>query len=411
MNSNDKRLKYACYTTNMSMSAVGNLSPLLFITFHSFYGISYTLLGLLVLINFCTQLLVDLVFSFYAHKFDISKTVKITPVLTAIGLFIYAVYPFLFPSSVYAGLVIGTVIFAASGGLVEVLISPVIAAIPSDNPDREMSKLHSVYAWGVVDVVIISTLFLYVFGARNWQWLALLWMIIPITSAILFLGSKIPQMQTPAKATNTLKLMLNKGFLVCFLCIFFGGASECIMAQWSSSYLEQALRIPKVWGDVLGVALFAVMLGTGRTLYSKYGKNINQILFFGALGASVCYLAAAVSNIAVVGLIACALTGLCTSMLWPGSLIVTANKFPKYGIAVFALMAAGGDLGGSVGPQLVGVITDTVVQSKHFFSLASGMGLSLDQFGMKIGLLMAVIFPLAATALFAILWKSTKESA
>jgi hypothetical protein len=274
LNTNYKRLKYACYTTNRSMSVVGNLSPLLFITFRSLYGISYSLIGLLVLINFCTQLLIDLVFSFYAHKFDISKTVKITPVLTAAGLFIYAVYPFLFPNSVYVGLVIGTVIFAASGGLAEVLISPVIAAIPSDNPDREMSKLHSVYAWGVVFVVIVSTLFLLVFGARNWQWLSLLWMILPLYSSILFLGSNIPKMQTPEKATITLKLIYSKGFLLCFLCIFFGGASECIMAQWSSSYLEQALRIPKVWGDVLGVALFAVMLGTGRTLYSRYGKTL-----------------------------------------------------------------------------------------------------------------------------------------
>ncbi|MEG2081444.1 MAG: MFS transporter, partial [Oscillospiraceae bacterium] len=157
-----KLTKYSCYTANASMSVVSALTPLLFLTFHNLYGITYTMLGALVLINFSTQLFVDLIFSFYSHKFNITKMVKIIPILTFIGLIVYAVFPFLFPNAVYLGLVIGTVIFASSGGLVEVLLSPVIAEIPSENPEREMSKLHSVYAWGVVGVVIISSLFLLV---------------------------------------------------------------------------------------------------------------------------------------------------------------------------------------------------------------------------------------------------------
>ena len=186
MQTNYKRLKYACYTTNVSMSVVGNLSPILFLTFHNLYGISYSLLGLLVLINFITQLMIDLVFSFFSHKFNIPLVVKITPLLTFIGLFLYAVFPFAFPQYAYIGLVIGTFVFSASGGLAEVLISPVIAAIPSDDPDREMSKLHSVYAWGVVPVILISTLFLSLFGSENWQWLAIFFMLVPLTSFILF---------------------------------------------------------------------------------------------------------------------------------------------------------------------------------------------------------------------------------
>ncbi|MEG2206229.1 MAG: MFS transporter [Oscillospiraceae bacterium] len=410
MNTNFKKLKAACYTTNMSMSVVGNLSPLLFITFRSLYGISYSLLGLLVLINFCTQLIIDLVFSFYSYKFNIAKTVKLTPVFTAVGLFIYAVYPFLFPNSVYIGLVIGTVIFAVSGGLAEVLISPVIAAIPSENPDREMSRLHSVYAWGVVLVVVVSTLFLFICGKENWQWLAMFWLIIPVSSSVLFAKSDIPPMPPAHKASGTLKLLCNKGFLLCFFCIFFGGASECIMAQWSSGYLEQAFAIPKVLGDVMGVALFAVMLGIGRTLYARRGKNINAVLLIGASCAVVCYLTAALSNIAVIGLAACALTGLCTAMLWPGSLIVASDKFAHCGLSVFALMAAGGDLGGSVGPQLVGVITDTVINSEKMSALALTYGLSAEQLGMKIGVLSATIFPLSAAILYAIALKSKNKS-
>ena len=161
-----RRLILACNTTNVTMSVVGNLSPVLFLTFRELYGISYSLLGLLVLVNFCTQLTIDLIFSFFSHKFNIPMAVKMTPVFAATGLILFAVWPWLFPGSVYLGLVIGTIIFSLSGGLAEVLISPVIAAIPSDNPDREMSKLHSIYAWGGVWVIARSTLYLLVVGNR-----------------------------------------------------------------------------------------------------------------------------------------------------------------------------------------------------------------------------------------------------
>lgn len=250
MDSKIRRLKFACYTTNISMSVVGNLSPILFLTLRSLYGISYSLLGLLVLINFVTQLTIDLMFSFFSHKFNIEKSVKVTPLLTFIGLLVYALWPFFFPKAVYAGLVIGTIIFSASGGLAEVLISPVIAAIPSDDPDREMSKLHSIYAWGVVAVIIISTLFLLAFGAESWQWLALIFTLIPLTSCLLFTKAEIPKMETPKQTSGVFEFFKDKGLWLCVAAIFLGGASECTMAQWSSGYLEQALGIPKVWGDI-----------------------------------------------------------------------------------------------------------------------------------------------------------------
>lgn len=211
MHTDYKKLKLACYTTNLSMSIVANLSPVLFLTFRSLYGLSYSLLGLLVLINFSTQLLVDLIFSFFSHKFHIPKTVQLTPVLAAVGLFVYAVWPFFFPNYIYTGLVLATIIFSAAGGLGEVLISPVIAAIPSDDPDREMSKLHSVYAWGVVFVVIFSTLFLLLFRATHWQILAFLFLLIPLTSAILFRSTTIPALETPEQVSGALALLKNKG--------------------------------------------------------------------------------------------------------------------------------------------------------------------------------------------------------
>lgn len=409
MDSKIKRLKYACYSANATMSVVSTLSPILFLTFRTLYGISYSLLGLLVLINFVTQLIVDLIFSFFSHKFNISKTVKIIPVIAILGFLIYAIWPFVFNGNVYPGLVIGTIIFSSASGLNEVLISPVIASIPSENPDKEMSKLHSIYAWGVVVVVIISTLFLFVLGGENWQWLAIGFILIPLISAILFLGSKLPEIKTPKQTSGALKMLKNKSVWFFVFAIFLGGAAECTMAQWCSGYLEQALGIPKIWGDLFGVALFSGMLGFGRTLYSKIGKNVGKVLTFGAIGATVCYLVAALSNIGWIGLVACALTGFCVSMLWPGSLIAASNRFPESGVFIYAMMAAGGDLGASVGPQLVGVVTDAVLLNPKAVSFASSMGLTAEQLGMKIGMLCGMIFPLIAIFIFLRVWKSKKE--
>ena len=409
MQTNYKRVKYACYTTNVSMSVVANLSPILFLTFHNLYGISYSLLGSLVLINFIAQLLIDLIFSFFSHKFNIPLAVKITPLLTLVGLFLYAVCPLAFPQYAYAGLVVGTLVFSVSGGLAEVLISPVIAAIPSDDPDREMSKLHSVYAWGVVPVILISTLFLYVFGSQSWHWLALLYMLVPLVAFLLFTKAQIPQMETPEKVSGALSFLKNKGLWLCVGAIFLGGASECIMAQWSSGYIEQALGIPKVWGDIFGVAVFSVMLGMGRTLYAKKGKKIGNVLFLGSIGATICYLLAAICNMPLIGLVACAFTGLCVSMLWPGSLIVASDRFPQGGVFIFAMMAAGGDLGASVGPQLIGVITDFAIANPTIVSFAEGMNLAPEQMGMKLGMLVGMLFPLTAIAVYFVIKKSRNE--
>ena len=406
---NYRRLKYACYTTNLSMSVIGSLQSLLFVSFRELYGISYSLLGTLVLINFCTQLGIDLIFSFYSHKFNIEKTVRMIPVITAVGLLIYALYPLFFPETAYLGLTVGTIVFASSGGLAEVLISPVIAAIPAENPEREMSKLHSIYAWGVVGVVIISTVFLKVFGGEDWYWLAILWMLIPIVGAFLYHNQALPEMQTPEKSGNVVQLIKKPAFFLYFACIFLGGASECTMSQWSSSYLEKALNIPKVYGDIFGVAMFAVMLGLGRSLYAKYGKNVRRILFAGSIGAAICYLTAAFSNIALIGLIACALTGFCVSMLWPGSLVVASDKFPAAGVAIFALMAAGGDLGASVGPQMVGVVTDVVMKNESLVTWAASMGMTADQIGMKAGLLIAAVFPLVGIFVTGMLRREKKQ--
>ncbi len=411
MQINVKRLKAACYATNLSMSVISNLSPVLFLTFHTRYGISYSLLGLLVLINFVTQLSMDLIFSFFSHRFNIAKAVKLTPVLCVIGLCTYALLPFLLTAHVYLGLVIGTVIFSASGGFGEVLISPVIAALPADDPDREMSRLHSIYAWGVVGMILVSSLFLFFLGTEYWQWLALLFATIPLCACFFFWGARLPDLQTPARASGAFSLLKNRALILCILAIFFGGAAEVTMAQWASGYLEGALGIPKLWGDLFGVAIFSLTLGLGRTLYAKRGRYIERVLFFGACGATLCYLVAAISPFAIVGLIACGLCGFFVSMLWPGSLIAVSHHAPSGGVFVFAIMAAGGDLGASLGPQLVGIVTDAVAIAPFAARLAARFSLTQEQIAMRCGLLVGFLFSFAAIITFAFLWKRRKKGA
>lgn len=403
-------LKSACYISSITMSAVCNISPILFITFNSLYGISYSLLGLLVLINFITQLGIDLIFSFFSHKFNIPLVVKSIPFIAILGLIAYTSLPLIFKGHEYLGLCAGTIIFSAAAGLGEVLISPVIAAIPSKDPDREMSKLHSMYAWGVVGIIIFSTLFLLAFGNEKWYILPVIFSFIPLCSAILYLNSKIPPMETPEKASLAVSFFKDKTIWLCVFAIFFGGAAECTMGQWCSGFLEKSLNIPKVFGDIFGVALFALMLALGRTTYAKIGKNIEKVLIYGFLSATVCYVISAITNVSIIGLIACAFTGFCTSMLWPGNLVVAAKHFSSSGVFIYALMAAGGDLGASVGPQLVGVLTDFTITNPTLISFAQNLNLTPEQLGLKIGILVAALFPILGFILALRLFSKSKKS-
>ncbi|MBR5239444.1 MAG: MFS transporter [Clostridia bacterium] len=402
-----RRLTLACYTESLSMAVVCNLPPVLFLTFRTLFGLSYTQLGLLIFINYTTQLLVDMLFSFFPYKFNIAKTVKFTPILTVVGMLVYSLWHLISPGSVYLGFVIGTVIFSAAAGLCEVLISPVIAAIPSDNPERQMSRLHSVYAWGVAPVVALGTLFLLLFGAKLWYVLILVFTVVPISSVILFCGVCVPEVATPEKSSDTKKFFRDKTLWLCVLAIFMGGATECNMSQWASGYVENALGLPKVWGDIFGVAMFGIMLGLGRTLYTKFGKHLFRVLIFGSLTAFLCYLVAVFSPNAVVGMVACALVGFCSSMLWPGTLVVAADKFSKSGVLIYAMMAAGGDMGASVVPQLVGMVTDFSIGQSWIISWANSISISAEQLAMRIGILVSAIFPLIGTLLLVRLWKAS----
>ncbi len=406
-----KTTKLACYTAYFTMSSIFSLPPLLFATLQDMYDISYTLLGSLVLTNFCTQLLVDLIFTAFSKQFNIKKVVRIMPLLTSAGLVIYAVLPNIMPQYAYFGLLIGTVLFSVSAGLSEVLLSPVIAAIPSDNPQKDMSKLHSLYAFGVFTVVVVSTLFLKIFSAENWMYLTLFWAAMPVIASVLFFVSPMPDMSESAESVSTNGTKRRAvGMVLCVGCIFFGSCAENSMSSWISSYMENALHIDKAFGDILGMAMFAILLGITRITYAKYGKNIFKMLLFGMIGATVCYLVAGLSLNVILAFVACILTGIFTAMLWPGTLIMMEENLPGIGVAAYALMAAGGDLGASLAPQLLGIVVDKVSVTHTVADLSAKLSLTTEQLGLKAGMLVTAVFPLIGTIIVILSMKYFKEN-
>ena len=400
---NYKRTKLACYSAYVTMASAFALPPLLFVTFHDMYGVSYTNLGTLVLINFCTQLTVDLILSFFSKYFNEKFLVRVMPIITSLGLTFYAFSPLIFPNSVFTGFVIATVIFSISAGLSEVLVSPVVAALPSDNPGRDMSFLHSLYGVGVTVVIVISTIFFKLFGSENWSYLTLLFAALPISTAVLFMTSPMPDM-TPSETSKggERSMRYTVGLALCVSCIFFGSCAENTMSNWVSSFMENAIGIDKALGDILGTAMFAVLLALTRMGYAKFGKSITPILFIGMIGAVACYLVAGFSTNAIVALVTCALTGMFTSMLWPGALIFMEEKLPGAGVAAYALMASGGDLGASIAPQLLGIVVDKVTASSFAADLALTTGLTAEQIGMKAGMILTAVFPLIGIVALAV---------
>lgn len=404
-----KRTKYACYYTYLAMSSVFSLPPLLFATFRELYGISYTLLGTLVLINFCTQLCVDLIFSFFSKYFNIHKTIRAMPLLTAAGLCTYALIPMMFPAYAYIGLVAGTVLFSVSAGLAEVLVSPTVAALPSDTPDKDMSMLHSLYGYGLVGVVLISTICLELIGKEYWMYLTFFWAVLPVIASVMLMKSQLPDMNVEhSKTEKSGSKYRTVGLILCMMCIFLGACAENTMSNWISLYTEKVLHMPKIWGDILGMCLFAVLLAVTRTAYAKYGKNIFRVLCISMAGSVICYMLIAVSLNDIFSLTACVALGVFTSMLWPGTLILMEERVPMVGVAAYALMASGGDMGASVAPQTLGIIVDKISITQWAENLGSTMFLTAEEVGFKVGMLMAGVFPTLGLILLAYMKKYFK---
>lgn len=405
---NYKKTRFACYFSYLAISSAFVLPPMLFVTFHDMYNISYTLLGTLVLVNFCTQLTIDLIFTFLSKYFNIKLTVRLMPIITSVGLLCYAILPNIFPEFAYLGLVLGTIIFSVSAGLAEVLISPVVAAMPSDNPERDMSKLHSLYGWGVVTNVIIASVFFLIFGTENWMYLTLILAILPLIASFLFFTSPFPEMDVSSNNKSGIKW--GKTIILCAVCIFLGSATENTMTNWISSFMENALQLPKALGDILGLAVFALLLALTRSLYAKFTPNISKTLLVSMIGAAVCYLTIGISGNVIISFLACILVGIFSAMLWPGTLILMEEKVLNPGVAAFALMAASGDFGASVAPQMLGIIVDKVSASSFAINLSQATSMATDEIGLKVGMLIASVFPILGIGLLIYIMKTLKTS-
>lgn len=405
------RARLACYTTYFTSAAVFCVPPLLFVTFHERYSISYTLLGTLIVANFFTQLLVDLLCTVLSKKYHVERLLTFIPIITSLGMLIYSLLPVFWPQIAYVGLLIGTVIFSVAAGLSEVLLSPTVAAIPSEHPDKDMSLLHSLYGFGVCVMVLLSTSALRLIGTERWYIVMAALALFPMISAILFMTSEIPnikvgsEVKTTAARTKTRTL----GLLLCIGCIFFGSCTENTMSNWISGYMENALGVPKLAGDVLGVAIFALLLALVRVAYAKFGKSIAPILLIGMIGSFVCYLIAGLVPGVLLPFISCIFIGLFSSMLWPGTLILMEENLPDPGVAAFALLAAAGDLGASIAPQLTGIVIDTVSISPIAKRLSATLALTPEAIGLRAGMLVTSLFPLVGIVLVTVTLRYFKK--
>lgn len=386
---NYTRTKISCYIGYIVQAVINNLLPLFFVIFYTDFNISYTKLGQLVFINFFVQLFVDFASIKISKALGYKKMVLIAHLLAAFGLAALSFLPYLM-SDVYIGIVICIIIYASGSGLIEVAVSPIVEALPEDNKAGNLSFLHSFYCWGQMLTVIISTLLLKVF-AQSWQLVPLLWALVPFTNFFIFLSSPVAEQEQIDTAKGQKQKVFSFKFVLFMLLMFTAGASEISMAQWASMFVEQGLGISKTLGDVLGPALFAVFMGSGRVLYAILSDKIDvrKTMIYTNILCAVCYAVAALIDHPIPALVSCALCGLSVSLLWPSILSMGAEAFPNIKIEMFALFALCGDIGCAVGPFVVGIGTQ--------------LG------GFRLGFLLPVIFPLVAIVCLMIAKKYTLE--
>ena len=367
----------ACFVGYIVQAVVNNFTPLLFLFFQKSYHIPLSQITLLVTFNFGIQLLVDLLSVGFIDKIGYRASMIIAHVLSAAGLILLTVLPEILPVP-FIGILIAVMVYAIGGGLLEVLVSPVVEACPSDNKEKAMSMLHSFYCWGHAGVVLISTLFFYVAGIENWKILAAIWAVIPIGNAFAFAKIPIAPLIEDGESGLELKdLFRIKVFWILLIMMVCAGASEQAVSQWASAFAEKGLGISKAAGDLAGPMAFAVLMGMSRLFYGKYGERIHleRFMIYSSFLCILSYLGISLFSIPLLNLISCAVCGLSVGIMWPGTFSKASAALPKGGTAMFALLALGGDIGCSGGPTLVGMVS----------------GISGDN--LKMGILAGIIFP------------------
>lgn len=373
MRQNYQKTMYACFIGYIVQAVVNNFVPLLFVTFQKSYGISLSRITFLITINFCIQLVVDLVSAGFVDKIGYRASVILAHVCAAAGLLGLTILPDLF-SDPYWGIVLSVGIYAVGGGLIEVLISPILEACPTDNKEKAMSLLHSFYCWGHVGVVLVSTVFFALFGITHWKILTVLWVLIPVCNILFFAKAPIYSLHEEGEKGLTLKqLFSRKLFWVFLLMMLCAGASEQAVSQWASTFAEQGLGVTKTVGDLAGPMAFALLMGTARLIYGKYGDRLDLDRFMGGscLLCMASYLCIVFVPVPLAGLLGCAVCGFSVGILWPGTFSKASAGIRGGGTAMFAMLALAGDVGCSGGPTLAGLVSSAFGNDLHMGILAA----------------------------------------
>ena len=377
METNYKKTIYACFTGYVVQAIVNNFAPLLFLLFNREYGIALDRITLLVTLNFGIQLLVDLLSVKLVDRIGYRVSMILAHAFSALGLVMLAFLPDMMPDP-YAGLLIATIFYALGGGLLEVVVSPVMEACPTPNKEKAMSLLHSFYCWGHVAVVMLSTLFFTVAGIENWKIMAVIWALVPLYNLLVFTKAPIAPLIPEGQQEMGLKKLIRSGiFWLLMLLMICSGACEQAVSQWASAFAEKALGVSKTLGDLTGPMLFAILMGLARAIYGKYGDRLplRKCIVVCTLLCIVSYLMIALAPVPALGLIGCGLCGFSVGIMWPGTFSLACKAMPFGGTAMFALLALGGDIGCSGGPTWVGL-------------MSGAMGDDLQK-----GILTALIFP------------------
>ena len=385
MRSPYQKTMYACFIGYIVQAVVNNFVPLLFVTFQKTYQISLSKITFLITINFLIQLLVDMLSAGFVDKIGYRASIILAHVCAAAGLLSLTILPELLPNA-YSGILIAVAIYAVGGGLIEVLISPILEACPTDNKEQAMSLLHSFYCWGHMGVVLLSTVFFALCGIDNWKILTLLWVLIPIANILLFAKAPIYSLHEEGTAGLTLgQLFRKKLFWVFFLMMLCAGASEQAVSQWASAFAEQGLGVSKTVGDLAGPMAFAMLMGISRLIYGKWGDrlNLDRFMRWSCLLCIAAYLCIVLVPVPVIGLLGCAVCGFSVGILWPGTFSKASASMKGGGTAMFAMLALAGDVGCSGGPTLAGLVSGACGNNLHM------------------GILAAIVFPvLMLTSLF-----------
>lgn len=368
---------YASYIGYITQAIVNNFVPLLFLTFREAFGLSLNQVAFLTTMNFGVQLVTDMIAAKYVDRLGYRRCIMAAHAFAAAGLVGLAVFPFILPSA-YAGIIVSIFLYAIGGGLLEVLVSPIVEACPTEKKEATMSLLHSFYCWGHVFVVLLSTLYFVVVGIEHWRYLALLWALIPLANFFFFGKVPLQVLVEEGESMSIRQLCKNGMFWILFLLMFCSGSSEQGMSQWASAFAESGLNVSKTIGDLAGPCMFAVLMGTSRVVSAKLSEKVSIVkLMVGSGGLCVAsYLIASLTGNPILGLVGCGLCGLSVGVMWPGTFSLAAKGLPKGGTAMFALLALAGDVGCSGGPTFVGMVADAFNED------------------LKKGILAAIVFPI-----------------